>query len=282
MDHIPAITLIVSVYNNFEWLRLILDAIRWQSFKDFEVVIADDGSDLKNVTLLQEYISSHPEIKISHIRHEDKGWRKNLALNNAVRNSNGEYLVFIDGDCVPHPDFLYDHYMLRHKGFVIGGRRVESAPYLNPMMESMNPLPNNFFIKIRRKILANVFRQRPSSTLSQIRRTIRFPFIFGRAIGLKSQGILGANFGLYRSDFEKVNGFDERYVHPGTGEDCDIDLRLGNAGVKHLKASHYALMIHKCHSRLDWTSEDNARLYREADENNITFTPYGLKQQKSE
>ena len=276
MADTPEISLIISVYNNFQWLRLILDALKWQIFKNFEVIIADDGSSADNIASIKNYMETHHDIRIKHVWHEDKGWRKNIALNNAVKHSEGEYLVFIDGDCVPHPYFLYDHYRLKSKGIVMGGRRVESEAYINTLMENLNPIPDNFFSMVRKKILANIFNQPLSRTLSQLRRTIRFPFIGGRPIGLKSHGILGANFGIYRTDFYKVNGFDERYLHPGTGEDCDIDLRLENCGVKHRKASHYALMIHKCHSRLDWTSKENAALFEEAKCKSLTYTPYGL------
>lgn len=273
----PVISLIISVYNNFTWLKLILDALHFQSFKDFEVVIADDGSDNQTCRLIEEYVGSHNQFPILHAWHKDQGWRKNMALNNAVRKSSGEYLVFIDGDCVPHPDFLRDHFRLRQKGIVMGGRRIESLKYINDMMESFTTLPKNFFGKVRLRILKNIFSVPLNASLSQLRRSLRFPFVFGKPIGIKSQGILGANFGLYRSDLEKVNGFDERYLAPGTGEDCDLDQRLGNAGILHKKASHYALMVHKCHSRLDWSSEENARLLEDTKRNNLTATPYGLK-----
>ncbi|MDE6340309.1 MAG: hypothetical protein K2K97_11060, partial [Muribaculaceae bacterium] len=65
-------------------------------------------------------------------------------------------------------------------------------------------------------------------------------------------------------------------VDPGTGEDCDLDVRLENVGVKHLKASHYALMLHRHHARLDWSSENNAQLYREAREKHLGYIPTGL------
>lgn len=280
MSASPKISLIISVYNNFKWLRLILESLKFQTLKDFEVIIADDGSSEENVNLIKEYIHKNmgkgPVIK--HVWHEDKGWRKNIALNNAVRNSAGEYLVFIDGDCVPHPKFIEDHYRLRRKGAVTGGRRIESELYLNELMEGFNPLPKDFFKIIRVSVLKHFFSQSFSKTLALLRRTLRFGFIFGHPVGLKNQGILGANFGLYRSDFDLVNGFDERYLAPGTGEDCDIDLRLENAGVKHKKTSHYALMIHKCHNRLDWTSKENADLFQKAKNDKLTYTPFGLYQ----
>lgn len=60
------ISVIVAVYNNFKWLRLILDAMRMQTYHDFEVIIADDGSSQDNVTKIRGYINSHPEIRILH------------------------------------------------------------------------------------------------------------------------------------------------------------------------------------------------------------------------
>ncbi len=269
-DKSLCVSVIVSVYNHFNWLRLILDAMRMQTYDNFEVIIADDGSSQDNVAKIKEYINSHPEIRILHSWHPDEGWRKNTALNSAVRISSGDYLVFIDGDCIPHPDFVADHVRLATKGVVMGGRRVETGKPLSDMIESWQTLPKNYFALARKKIVGSLFKESLGKTLSQLRRTWRFPYIFGKPVGIKKQGILGANFGIFRSDFGRVNGFDERYTDPGTGEDCDLDLRLENAGVRHLKASHYALMMHRHHDRLDWSSEKNAALYAAARQNKTT------------
>lgn len=275
-DNSLRVSVIVSVYNHFRWLNLILDAMRQQTYGNFEVIIADDGSSPENVAKTKDYIQSHPEIRILHSWHEDKGWRKNEALNNAVRMSDGQYLVFIDGDCIPHPDFVADHVRLATRGVVMGGRRVETGQPLSDMLESWEELPKNYFQKARVKILKSIFRESFGKTLSQLRRTWRFPYISGKPLGIKEQGILGANFGIFRSDFEKVNGFDERYTDPGTGEDCDLDLRLENAGIGHRKASHYALMLHRHHDRLDWSSDKNAALYAAARKNKTTYVATGI------
>lgn len=270
------ISVIVAVYNHFEWLRLILDTLRMQTFRQFEVVIADDGSNEETVGKIRNYISAYPELKVKHVRQEDKGWRKNLCLNEAVKASDGDYLVFIDGDCVPHRKFVEDHYRLRRQGIVTGGRRVESEAPLSDMLERMDTLPKNFFCLARLKVLASIFRSPFGKTMAQLRRMWRWPFIFGHAFGCKNQGILGANFGIFRDDLMRVNGFDERYVNPGTGEDCDLDARLENAGVHHVKYSHYALMIHRHHNRLFWGAPENAELLRRAIDEKITYTPYGI------
>lgn len=270
------VSVIISVYNHFEWLRLIFDALRMQSFKDFEVIIADDGSYPETVAEINKYISGHPEMRIIHSWHEDKGWRKNEALNKAVRASSGEYLVFIDGDCIPHPRFVEDHVRLARQGIVTGGRRVETSEEVSNWLQSLDQLPENYFGKARKLMIQGLFRNKFGETCSQLRRTWRFPYFRQKPLGIKNQGILGANFGLYRSDFEKVNGFDERYVHAGTGEDCDIDVRLENAGVRHIKASHYALMLHRHHERLDWNWPENAELLKNAIENKTTYVEKGL------
>lgn len=269
-------SVIIAVYNRFDWLRLILDALRMQTFSNFEVVIADDGSDDKTIKQIIEYSNQYPELRIVHAWHDDKGWRKNTALNNAVRKSAGEYLIFIDGDCIPHKAFVEDHIRLARRGIVMGGRRIESDKPLSDMMENFKELPENYFCLARRKILCSVFNTSFGKTLSQLRRSLRFPIIAGKPLGIKNQGILGANFGIYRSDLERVNGFDERYRHPGTGEDVDLDLRLENAGISHRKASHYALMIHRCHERLNWDWEENAALLKETKDKKTTFTETGL------
>lgn len=276
------ISVIISVYNHFNWLRLILDALGMQSDHDFEVIIADDGSNAETVAKIKQYISQHPALKIIHSWHEDKGWRKNMALNQAVRVSSGDYLVFIDGDCIPHPDFVADHRRLARKGVLMGGRRVETSPAVSSMIESWTSLPSDFFAKGRKKILSNLFKDGFSLAFKQLKRTWRFPFIGNNPVGIKKQGILGANFGIYKSDFIDVNGFDERYLDPGTGEDCDIDLRCCNNGMKALKASHYALMFHRCHDRLDWTSQRNADMYREAREQHKTYIPTGINQETAQ
>lgn len=275
----PSVTAVIAVYNNPLWLRLILDALRQQTFKNFEVAIADDGSNEENVAALRAYMADHPELRIIHAWHEDKGWRKNIALNNALRKSSGEYVVFIDGDCIPHPRFIEDHYRLRKKGVVTGGRRIESSETVTKMIESWTELPQGYFRKIRGRVLRDIFKEKFSRTLAQLRRSWRFPFIAGRPLGIRRQGILGANFGIFREDLERINGFDERYLDAGTGEDCDLDARLENAGIQHVKASHYALMAHRCHKRLDWSSEHNAELLRKAREEHLTYISTGLRRE---
>ena len=256
----PTASVIIAVYNHFEWLRLILDALRMQTNKDFEVIIADDGSNAETVASIKDYIARHPEITIRHSWQEDEGWRKDKSLNKAVRTAKGEYLIFVDGDCIPHPKFVEDHLRLRRPRTVVGGRRVDMSPELSKMVENWPELPKNYFSKARQAILQNMLHTSPALSMSQLRRTIRLPFLFGRPMGTRPQGFLGCNMGMYKKDLEMLNGFDEDYVNPGTGEDTDLEVRVRNAGMKCLCAPRYALMLHRCHKRLPLDSEENKRI----------------------
>lgn len=273
------VSVIISVYNHFEWLRLILDSLGMQTFKNFEVVIADDGSSPETVDAIKNYILNHPEIKIIHSWHPDKGWRKNMALNQAVRNSSGEYLIFIDGDCIPHPRFVEDHVTLAGKGRVIAGRRLDLPMKINDEIENWRQLPVNYFSFVCGKILKNLFNL-DHEAFKALKRMAHFPVTGGKVFGMKRGGILGCNFSLYLEDLKKVNGFDERYVHPGAGEDTDLDLRLTNAGIKVFKVSRAALMMHRNHPRLPMDAKENQDLLEDHRAKNATWTETGLLQHK--
>lgn len=272
----PRASVIIAVYNHFEWLRLILDALRMQTEKDFEVIIADDGSNKDTVEKIKRYIADHPEIRIRHSWQEDEGWRKDKSLNKAVRLAESDYLIFVDGDCVPHPKFVEDHLRLRRPNTIVGGRRVDMSEEISRMVESWPTLHKDYFSKVRGEILRKLFKTSFSLTLSQLRRTLRFPFLFGKPLGTRPQGFLGCNMGMYKADLVKLNGFDEDYVKPGTGEDTDLELRARNAGMQCLAAPRYALMLHRCHQRLPLDSPENQAILNRNKENRATRIKNGL------
>lgn len=272
----PDASVIVAVYNHWEWLRLILDALARQSARNFEIVIADDGSDEATVSEIRNYMAAHPHMRIIHSWQEDKGWRKNISLNRAVAASSADYLIFIDGDCIPHPRFVDDHLRMRRPGTVIAGRRLDLPKPLSDNVERLTSLPRHFFCRTRLGILRLIFRQPFGLTMRQLRRSFRFPFLFGHPVGLHGTGILGCNFSIFRSDLMTVNAFDERYPDPGTGEDTDLEIRLANAGIGSLKASRHAVMLHRCHPRLVFDSEPNRRLLQTAIRDKVTYVESGL------
>jgi len=105
------ISVIVTTYNWPAALELCLDSLFAQRDPAFEIIIADDGSTPVNQAQAQAYCAKSP-VPIQYVHHDDHGFRAGTIRNKAVASSQGEYLLFIDGDCVLGPDFIARHRQL--------------------------------------------------------------------------------------------------------------------------------------------------------------------------
>ncbi len=263
-------SLIIAFYNKIEYLKLVLAGLERQTFKDFEVIIADDGSNEEVVKEL-ENIVKNSSLKINHIWHEDMGWRKNIILNKAVLASNSDYLIFIDGDCVPHKQFIKEHFDYKEKDACITGRRVNLSKKITSMLTPENVrkgwLENNFLLML----YYSFFRE------SNIEKGIYIKNKFLQSLfNKRKRGILGCNFSLYKEKLLSINGFDERYRNPGNGEDSDVQFRLEliNADIKPLNL--VAVQYHLFHKELP-RSKDVFELFDKVKSEKIAFTNYGIK-----
>ncbi|MFC5050153.1 glycosyltransferase [Rubritalea spongiae] len=113
-------SVIISTYNHPKWLQKTLWGYANQSYSNFEIIIADDGSDERTKTVIDQ--AKH-ELKqpIKHVWHEDNGFQKSAILNKATIASSGEYLIFTDGDCVPRQDFIATHLAHAQQGHILSG-----------------------------------------------------------------------------------------------------------------------------------------------------------------
>ena len=116
-------SLVISVYDKSDELELIFTALSVQSFTDFEVIIAEDGMNENMNKLINDW-KSKKLFPVMHLTQEDKGFRKNKILNESIRKAATDYLIFFDGDCIPHPDFVKVHFENRRSNYVLCGRRV--------------------------------------------------------------------------------------------------------------------------------------------------------------
>ncbi len=238
----PSLSLIIAVYNKPENLRLVLAGCARQSFRGFEVIIADDGSgpSIKEVVLEAQTLYPFP---IVHCWHEDKGWRKNSMLNNAIRSSNTEYLVFIDGDCLPSRHFLLDHWNEQEENKVLLGRRVETSKRWSAEL-TMERIHSGAFERYGWKEWMDGFR----GDSLRVEDGLRMPNKFVRTILLRNvRGMLGSNFSVAKKHLEAINGFDELYNGPGCGEDSDIQYRLSLIGVTGKSMRNLAVQYHIWH-----------------------------------
>jgi glycosyltransferase involved in cell wall biosynthesis len=247
------ITLICSTYNQPRFLEFVLDSINYQSFTDFELIIADDGSKVETKDLILKYKNILKQDLI-HLWHEDIGWRKSQIHNEAIRVSSGELLVFIDGDCILSPSFLEDHWSIynkEHKDYVLMGRRIELGPRItNDLMFSnyRKFLNTTFSFKLLFSCLMNDskgFMRKYSLTNKILRKFFNADNVLD---------LLGSNFSLPKECMIKINGFNEDYQR---GEDGDIFVRLRNSKFKTIGMKYFAVMYHLWHTRDDYKYVDD-------------------------
>ena len=238
----PVLSLIIAVYNKPEILRLVLAACDRQSMREFEVVVADDGSGPAIAEAVREaqHLYSFP---IIHLWHEDAGWRKNMMLNKAIRAAQTEYLVFIDGDCLPSRHFLLDHWQEREPGKVLLGRRVETSARWSEQL-SLDAITSGAFDRYRWSEWMDGFR----GNALRLEDGLRIKSRLVRTILLRTvRGMLGSNFSAWKRDLVAINGFDELYNGPGCGEDSDIEFRLSLIGVTGKSLRNLAVQYHVHH-----------------------------------
>ena len=117
------ISVVVTTYNRPDALRAVLDGLAAQADLDFEVIVADDGSRDDTRALVERTGAGFP-VPLSHTWQEDKGFRAGAARNRAAERARGDYLVFLDGDCIPRPDFVACHRALAERGWMVAGNRI--------------------------------------------------------------------------------------------------------------------------------------------------------------
>ena len=264
-------SVIISIYNNFSFLHLVLAGFERQTNKNFEIIIADDGSNNEIVEKINQYINKS-SLTIKHVWHEDKGWRKNEILNKAVKASKPDYIIFIDGDCIPHKSFVQEHLINKTKNTILAGRRSNLSKFISDKLTYNNVRAG--ILEKRFAILGLILKSIIGGSHLENAVFFRSKFVRNK-INKKDKGVLGSNFSLHKSDIIEVNGFDERYVKPAVGEDTDIEYRLRNAGKKVKSVKHLAIQYHLFHKKLE-RDKANMEYLNQVIENNTTFTPYGI------
>lgn len=242
------ISVIVTTYNWPAALELCLDSLLAQHDPAFEIIIADDGSTAINQARVQAYCAKSP-VPLQYVHHDDQGFRAGTIRNKAVASSQGEYLLFIDGDCVLGSDFISKHRQLAERGYFVPGNRVLlSQPYTQEVIEKQIPLhqkPISFFVSLR--------LQRKINRISAF---IRLPLGFLRKLQPnKWQKAMTCNLALWKSDFLRANGFDELFEGWGF-EDSDLVIRLIHAGIKRKEGRFAVPVLHLWHQHNDKSKQD--------------------------
>ena len=264
-------SLVVAVYQNVRYLEFVFAALRRQTMRDFELIIADDGSG-HEVAELVERTRKNVSFPVQHLWQEDLGFRKNMMLNKAVNASQTDYLVFIDGDCVPHHRFLEDHGANRHPESVLCGRRVNFSGQITDRLTSRS-IESGEFEKLSLSVLIDGMLARSSNLEDAIR--IENPFL-RRLLHRNHARILGCNFSIEKKLLERINGFNEDYRAPGLGEDSDIAFRLELIGARFVTLRYLAVLYHLYHPPTR-VGEENKRTYEEVIKRRNPICANGLR-----
>ena len=267
----PSISVIISTYNKPHFLEKVLTGYSFQTFNDFEIIIADDGSSNETKKIITEFKGLIPQ-KIYHVWHEDNGFRKCKILNNAILKSSNDYLVFSDGDCIPDSHFLETHSRLAQKGHFLSGGHFPITEKVSNLLtigdiksqicfskkyllKKGQPIGKNYF-----KLVKNQFLARFLDQLTPTKTTFN-----------------GNNSSAWRSDIIKAKGFDERMEYGGL--DCELGYRLNNNGIKSLQVRNRTTVLHLYHTR-PYKNKDAVkknRLIRKLTlETKITKTDFGI------
>jgi glycosyltransferase involved in cell wall biosynthesis len=233
----PKVSLIIACYKQLGPLEKVLHSLTNQSFQDFEILLADDGTGVDMADLAKRF-SSKFKYTIQHVCHEDIGFRKTIIVNQAIRLSQADYLVFIDGDCVLHHKFIERHYKRRQNRVVLSGRRIMLDEKLTEQL-TLEDI-------ISKKIEKPSFWWRNSEPKER-KRGFYLPFIY-HAIHLfaKDYWAFGSNFSLHKADLLAINGYDETIIGRGL-EDINLSQRFKLQGFKIKRLTYEALQYHLFH-----------------------------------
>ena len=207
-------SVIISYYKNLQNLEIILHALNHQTAKgSFEVIISedDDTKETSDFVNQQRPMLSFP---LLHISQPDEGFRKCKALNAAVVRASTDFIIFIDGDCVPHKKLVEEYIKVKQTGRVLYGRRVMLNERVSSRLLQNKKLSSLNFFNL---LISGCKRVEEGLYLKII------PQYFKKKDAAR---LLGCNMGISKSDLVAINGFDEDYIAPGGGEDTDIEWRL--------------------------------------------------------
>lgn len=265
------ISVIVTTYNQPAWLEKVLWGLAAQSEPAGEVLIADDGSGPETRDLVER---ARAEIgaPLAHIWHPHAGFGKCAILNRAIAASGGDYLVFLDGDCVPRRDFL-----ATHRALALPGRFLSGGALRLPLPASRALTRED--ITSGRAFTPRVLRARGapwSLRLARLGAGPRLARWLDRLTPTRAT-FNGGNASAWRADVVAANGFDERMGHGGL--DREFGARLANAGLRGHQVRHRAIVLHLDHPR-GYRNADTVRrnraLWTETETTGRTRTPCGL------
>ncbi|QFY41997.1 glycosyltransferase [Candidatus Methylospira mobilis] len=242
-----SIAVIVTTYQRPLALNCVLSSLAAQTRLPDEVIIADDGSGAETADLISIWQKKFP-CPLQHVWQKNLGFRAARSRNRAVVASRSDYLIFLDGDCLVFPDFVAKHRALAETKHIVMGSRILCSQELTRRIEQQQEQPAHWgpFFWLQARLCKHVNRLLPLLMLPGHK--------WRKQKNKHWKGIRTFNLAVWRSDFFRVNGFDETFQGWGH-EDADLAVRLLHSGVSR-KHGQFALpVLHLWHTESDRSRE---------------------------
>lgn len=262
-------SVIIAVYKDTEALFGILNALDNQTEQNFEIIISEDCESTEMKTFLASYKKRD---NFFHLTQKDDGWRKTLGVNRAITFAHTDYLMFLDGDCIPDPNFVSLHLENAEQGKFLTGRRV----YLGPVF-SKHLRKHPSFIKIIQNRLLFLLLLIPLHIDKVRSYEVGLSSRFLQWLrGKKPVGIIGCNFSCFKKDLVAINGYNEDLKGVG-GEDSDLQWRFEGLGMATKSMKFLIPVYHLFHENSRQGSDENLRLSNENRKINAFVCKNGIK-----
>jgi glycosyltransferase involved in cell wall biosynthesis len=267
-----SLSAIITTYNQPKYLELVLWGYVHQSNKNFEVVIADDGSGDETFNVI-DWFKNNTTLNIKHVWHPDNGFQKCTILNKAILESTYDYLLFTDGDCIPRTDFVDVHLKRAKKGhFLSGGyfklSRTVSEKISKSDIERQYPFNAKWLVNNGQPYTYKMMKMVKNKNVANLL----------NAVTSTKPTWNGHNVSGWKSDIIEVNGYNEDMMYGGL--DRELGERLENAGISGLQIRYSAIVVHLDHPRpykKKELVEKNRAIRKNVRDNKVTFTANGIK-----
>ena len=266
------ISVIMSTYNAESWLEKVLIGFSCQTFTDFEIIIADDGSKEPTRNLI-ERLRNEIDIPLVHVWQEDNGFQKSQILNKAIIAAKGEYLVFTDGDCIPRKDFIEVHNNYKEEGYFLSGGYYKLPMYISLAITKENILNQDCFDVKWLKATGKIPSSKNMKLISK-----GFLSKLLNKITPTNASWNGHNASGWKKDLVAINGFNQEMQYGG--QDRELGERLFNKGLKSKQIRYSAICVHLDHKRgyvNEETWKKNYNIRENTRKNKVIKTPIGIE-----
>jgi glycosyltransferase involved in cell wall biosynthesis len=265
------ISVIFSTYNSEEWLEKVILGFSVQTFRNFEIIIADDGSREATKNLIDR-LRAEIDVPIIHVWQEDNGFQKSQILNKAILASTSDYLIFTDGDCIPRQDFVEVHHKYREKGYFLSGGYFKLPMDISKLISKEDIINQNCFDLqwLKANGLPSSFKNVKFLASGISSKILNF-------VTPTNASWNGHNSSGWKQDLMEVNGFNQEMQYGG--QDRELGERLFNKGLKSKQIRYSAICVHLDHKRgyvNEETWKKNYSIRENTRNNKVVKTPIGI------